>query len=87
MFVDFEFIPTVNQTPHETTRTVDPGILYRLNHGFTTPPFSNACSPQSRSEARPRVAKQSLHTTVGLRCLGFQGGAVDSERASVVLAA
>jgi hypothetical protein len=34
MFVDFEFIPTVNQTPHETTRTVDPGILCKLNHGF-----------------------------------------------------
>jgi hypothetical protein len=35
MFVDFEFIPTVNQSPHETTLTVDPGILYKLNHGFT----------------------------------------------------
>ena len=35
MFVDFEFIPTVNQSPHETTLTVDPGILYKLDHGFT----------------------------------------------------
>lgn len=35
MFVDFEFIPTVNQTPHETVLTVDPGVLYKLNHRFT----------------------------------------------------
>lgn len=34
-FVDFEFIPTVNQTPHETTLTVDPGVLCGLGHGFT----------------------------------------------------
>ena len=35
MFVDFEFIPTVSQTPHQTTLTVDPGVLYSLNHGIT----------------------------------------------------
>jgi hypothetical protein len=35
MFVDFEFIPTVSQTPHETTLTVDPGVLYKISHGFT----------------------------------------------------
>jgi hypothetical protein len=34
-FVDFEFIPTVHQTPRETTLTVDPGILYRVGRGFT----------------------------------------------------
>ena len=36
MFVDFEFIPTISQNPHEVTLTVDPGVLWRLNHGFTT---------------------------------------------------
>lgn len=38
VFVDFEFIPTVSQVPHqthETTLTVDPGVLYKLDHGFT----------------------------------------------------
>jgi hypothetical protein len=35
MFVDFEFIPTMSQNPRATTLTVDPGILWRLNHGFT----------------------------------------------------
>ncbi len=36
MFVDFEFIPTISQNPHQVTLTVDPGVLWRLNHGFTT---------------------------------------------------
>jgi hypothetical protein len=35
MSVDFEFIPTVSQSPHETTLTVDPGVLYKLDHGYT----------------------------------------------------
>ncbi len=35
LFVDFEFVPAVNQTPHGTTLTVDPGILYSLPKGFT----------------------------------------------------
>jgi hypothetical protein len=35
MFVDFEFIPTINQSPRGTTLTVDPGVLYKLDHGFT----------------------------------------------------
>jgi hypothetical protein len=38
VFVDFEFVPAVTQIPHlthETTLTVDPGVLYRLDHGFT----------------------------------------------------
>ena len=36
--LDFEFIPTVSQIPHlthETTLTVDPGVLYSLGHGLT----------------------------------------------------
>ena len=36
MFVDFEFIPHINEAPHLATLTVDPGVLWRLNHGFTT---------------------------------------------------
>ena len=35
MFVDFEFIPHINQNPHLATLTVDPGVLWRLDHGFT----------------------------------------------------
>jgi hypothetical protein len=36
VFVDFEFVPGVNQgPPHNTALTVDPGILYKLGHGFT----------------------------------------------------
>ncbi len=35
MFVDFEFIPHINSSPHEATLTVDPGLMWRLDHGFT----------------------------------------------------
>lgn len=35
VFVDFEFIPTVSEVPHETTLTVDPGVLFRVGRGFT----------------------------------------------------
>src|SRR5215469_16778594 len=35
LFVDFEFIPTVSQTPHQTTLTVDPGLLCHVGRGFT----------------------------------------------------
>ncbi|HEY6251337.1 MAG TPA: hypothetical protein VI685_15375 [Candidatus Angelobacter sp.] len=34
--VDFEFVPSISTNPHEVTLTVDPGILWRLEHGFTT---------------------------------------------------
>jgi len=36
VFVDFEFVPGVNQgPPHNTSLTVDPGVLFKLGHGFT----------------------------------------------------
>ncbi len=35
VFVDFEFVPAVNQSPHENSLTVDPGVLFTLGHGFT----------------------------------------------------
>jgi hypothetical protein len=33
--LDLEMIPSVSQTPHQTTLVVDPGIIYSLNHGIT----------------------------------------------------
>ena len=36
VFVDFEFVPGVNQGPlHNTSLTVDPGVLFKLGHEFT----------------------------------------------------
>jgi hypothetical protein len=36
VFFDFEFVPGVNQgPPHNTSLTVDPGVLFKLGHGFT----------------------------------------------------
>jgi hypothetical protein len=35
MFVDFEFIPHINEAPHQATLTVDPGLMWGLDHGFT----------------------------------------------------
>lgn len=34
--VDFEFVPSFSQNPHQVSLTVDPGVLWRLEHGFTT---------------------------------------------------
>jgi hypothetical protein len=36
VFVDFEFVPGIQpRTAHQTSLTVNPGVLFKLGHGFT----------------------------------------------------
>ncbi len=67
MFVDFEFIPTVSQSPRGTTLTVDPGVLYKLNHGFTVGLRAVFDINASRAGFIPLVNKGwKLHQPIGV---------------------
>ena len=34
MALDFEFVPTIQDSPRKTTLTVHPGVVYGIGHGF-----------------------------------------------------